>query len=365
MVGEFNQASLVLVGRFTNYRPAVGEAGGGTTDFVVDTVLKEHPALKDPALFQVVKGKRQTTFKKGIPNTKSPFLVFCDVFKGKLDPYKGVELTPESQLVKFLSESQARKDRPIGERLRLCFDYLNSPDSDVALDAYRAFQQAPYKDYRATAKTLPAETIVRWMRDPKTPPFRLGLYALLLGHCGDPAKHGKLLRQLVDDPDKRRSSSIDGLLAAYVMLQPKEGWAYLKGILSNPKEEYLMRYTALRTARFLWGERTDLVSKDNLAKGVALLLAAPDMADYGIEDLRKWQRWEMCDQVLALYGKESYDVQVIHNAILRYMLRCPGPRAAEFVRAQRKRDREWVSDTEEQLRLDDETQAQAGKAKAK
>jgi len=357
LVGEFDQASLVLLGTFANFRPAPGD-DGGKTDFVVEKVLKNHPVLNDKAVFHVKGGKLQTTLDRAVPNTKSRFVIFCDVFKGKLDPYKGVELSPGSDLVKYLTEALAKKDRPVGERLRHAFDYLNSPDVDVALEAYREFQRADYKDYRDMAKALPADTLAKWLQDPKTPPFRFGLYASLLGHCGDPAKHGKLLRSLVDDPEKRRGSGIDGMLAAYVMLQPKQGWTYLKGILGDAKEDFLMRYAALRTARFLWGERPDLVSRSDLAGGVALVLGHPDMADFAIEDLRRWGRWERCEDVLALFEKDSHNVPVIKRAVLRYMLQCPGPRAAAFVRQQRQRDPDWVSDAEEILRLDAETPTQ-------
>jgi hypothetical protein len=350
LVGDFNQASLVLLGTFHNYRPSPDEVGGGTTEFYIEKVLKTHPALQN---------KDKLKFRRAIPATKSKFVVFCDVYKGEIDPYRGVEVPPGSDLVKYLSEALTKKDRPIGERLQFCFDYLNSPDVDVALDAYREFQKTDYKDYRAMAKSLPADTLAKWLQDPKTPSFRYGLYASLLGHCGDPKKHGELMHKLVSDPEKRRGSGIDGMLAAYVMLQPKAGWKYLQNILGDEKEDFLMRYAALRTTRFLWGERPDLVSRDDMVKGVALLLSQPDMADFAIEDLRRWGRWEQCDRVLALFTKESHDVPVIRRAVLRFMLQCPGPRAASFVREQRARDRDWVNDAEELLRLDTEAQTPA------
>jgi hypothetical protein len=350
LVGDFNQASLVLLGTFANPRPAQDDTG--TTEFVIEKVLKPHPATRNMGVLK---------FKRVIPATKSKFVVFCDVYKGEIDPYRGVEVPPGSDLVKYLEEALAKKDRPIGERLRFCFNYLNSPDVDVALDAYREFQKTDYKDYREMAKGLPAETIAKWLQDPKTPSFRYGLYASLLGHCGDPVKHGELMRKLVSDPEKRRGSGIDGMLAAYVMLKPKDGWKYIQNILGDQKEDFLMRYAALRTARFLWGERPDLVSRDEMVKGVALLLAHPDMADFAIEDLRRWGRWEQCDRVLALFDKESHNVPVIRRAVLRFMLQCPNPRAAAFVREQRQRDREWVSDAEELLRLESEPTPSKGK----
>jgi hypothetical protein len=347
LVGDFNQASLVMLGSFTNFRP--GGEDGGTTDFVIEKTLKPHEAVKN---------KKTITFRRSIPPTKSKFVVFCDVYKGEIDPYRGVEVPPGSDLVNYLTEALAKKDGPIGERLRLCFKYLNSADVDVALDAYREFQRADYKDYRDMAKTLPPDTIAKWLLDPKTPAYRYGLYASLLGHCGDAKRHGALLRKLVDDPDKRRGSGIDGMLASYVMLQPKEGWNYLKDILLDGKQDFLMRYAALRTIRFLWGERPDLASKNDLVSGVALVLDHPDMADFAVEDLRRWGRWEQCDRVLALFDKESHNVPVIRRAILRFMLQCPGPRAAAFVREQRQRDRDWVNDAEELLRIEADVPAE-------
>jgi hypothetical protein len=87
---------------------------------------------------------------------------------------------------------------------------------------------------------------------------------------------------------------------------------------------------------------------------VALTLKHSDMADFGIEDLRKWQRWETAPQVLELFTQKSHDVPVIRRAILRYALQCPAPQAVAFVRQQEQRDREWVQETRELLALENE-----------
>ena len=57
------------------------------------------------------------------------------------------------------------------------------------------------------------------------------------------------------------TGGMDGLLAAYVMLKPKEGWHYLKGILKDPDKKFLHRYAALKASRFLWDFHRDLISK--------------------------------------------------------------------------------------------------------
>jgi hypothetical protein len=78
------------------------------------------------------------------------------------------------------------------------------------------------------------------------------------------------------------------------------------------------------------------------------------MADFAIEDLRKWQRWELSDKVLDLFDQETHNVPVIRRAILRYALRCPNSRATAFVREQRRLDPDYVNDAEELLRLEQE-----------
>jgi hypothetical protein len=243
------------------------------------------------------------------------------------------------------------KGKSMPERLRYCFDFLNSAEFEVSLDAYREYAKADYKDYKDMAKKLPAETIAGWLLDEKTPPYRYGLYASLLGHCGN-AKHAVLLRDMISDPEKRKGSGIDGLLAGYVMLEPQKGWQYLDNYFKDPSQPFVMRYSALRTTRFLWDQRPDLVDRETLVKGVLGLLKHPDMADFAIEDLRKWQRWEQTGQVLDLFNQKSHSTPIVQKAILRFALQSPDPAAKRFVDAQRRRDSEWVNDTEELLKLE-------------
>src|ERR1035438_2541184 len=160
------------------------------------------------------------------------------------------------------------------------------------------------------AKTLPADKIAGWLQDPKTPQFRYGLYASLLGHCGK-EKHAELLFTMMNDPEKRKVSGLHGLMAAYTMLEPKKGWKYLNELVQDKEQPFMVRYSGLLTMRFLWENRLDLLGKDENAartevvKGVAGILKVGDMADFAIEDLRKWRRWEYCDQVIDLSRSEE------------------------------------------------------------
>jgi hypothetical protein len=354
LTGEVNQASMVLYGTLANPRlDANGGFGQGTTELHVEGYLKKNPALGD---------QKVLILPKYIPsdNNSARFLIFCDVYKGKVDPYRGIPIKADSPVVRYLQGAINVKDKDVGTRLRYFFDYLDSSDVEVSNDAYKEFANADYKDYREMAKHLPADKIGSWLADPETPTFRYGLYASMLGHCGG-ERHAELLRKMLDDPQKRLNSGIDGVMAGYVMLKPQEGWLYVREVLKEPSKDFMFRFAALRAARFFMDSRPDLVSSQDILAGVCQLLEQADIADLAIEDLRKWHRWETTDRILALDGRKSHDIPIMHRTILRYALTSPSPQAAAFVQAARKKDPETVKDVEELLKLEPPT-APTGKS---
>jgi hypothetical protein len=357
LVGEFQQASMVLYGSFVSAKlDAAGGTDNGTSEFKIDQVLKAHPILNN---------KKILTLPKYIPASNKKFIVFCDVYKNYIEPYKGEELLVGSELLDYLNSmvKLAEKEVSVAERLRHCFKYLNCADLTVSTDAYREFAKADYADYRDMAKKLPADTLAEWLEDAKTPAYRYGLYASLLGHCGDAKKHGVLLRNMIDDPKKRQGSGIDGMMAGYVMLEPKEGWKHLQHFVKNEKEDFYVRYAVLRTMRFFWDNRNDVLSKKDILHGMSMIIQLHDLADFAIDDLRQWQAWTMTDQVLDLFAKDSHRNPIIQRAILRFALCSPAERAKTFVVDQRKRDPVWVSDTEGMLKFEPAPKVQPPAAK--
>jgi hypothetical protein len=350
LMGEYAKAKLVLFGKFSNAKLSPdGDFQGGTTDFTIDTVLQDKAK---------VLGKKKTITLNGyLPRYKTRFLLFCDVYKGKIDPVRLAEVEGEADIVKYLKGAMALKDKPKAARLRYAFKFLDSPELEIGQDAYQEFANADYNDYKDMARKLPADKIAGWLedKDSKTPTYRLGLYASLLGHCGI-AKHAKLLRKLLDDPQKWPQIGLEGMLAGYTILSPKEGWAYLRGILNDPKKEFQLRYAALKAVRFFWDTRPDLVKKKDLVAGLCLLLKHTDLADFVIEDLRKWKVWEAADKVMALAASKPHDAAVIKRALLRYALSWPkrDARAKAFIESERKKDKETVEEIEELLKAEKE-----------
>jgi hypothetical protein len=201
------------------------------------------------------------------------------------------------------------------------------------------------------AKHLPAATLAKWLEDPNTPTYRYGLYASMLGHCGND-QHAQLLRKMLDDAQKQKYSGVDGILAGYTILRPREGWEYCLSMLKDPAHDFMIRYAALRAIRFFWDFRPDLVEQKDLVAGVAMLLDQTDICDLAIEDLRKWKRWELAERVLSLYDKKSHDIPIVRRGILKYALSAPLPSTTAFINAQRMKNAEEVRDVEELLNLE-------------
>jgi len=346
---EVNQASMVLYGTLKNARAgnSDGDFAGGTTDLMIEKVIKPH---------KFVENKNKITLDRYVPNVGgTKFLIFCDVFKGKVDPYRGMPVKGDD-MPNYLAGAVKVKDKKITERLRFFFDYLNNEDQEIATDALKEFGNVDYPDYHEVAGSFDSAKVAGWLRDPKTPSYRFGLYASILGHSSkNKEEHAKLLLSLVEDPDKRVNSGVDGILAAYVMLKPKEGWQYVRGVLKDSKQDFLMRYAALRTVRFFVDYRTDIIAKKDSVEAVSQLLDQPDIADLAIEDLRKWKRWELTDRILGLKDKDSHDVPIIRRSILRFALCSPQKAAKAYVEEQRKRDEQTVLDAEELLKIEQQS----------
>lgn len=347
LVGEVNQASMVLFGNLKNAKLGNADGSDGTTEFEVLAVIKDHAIRKE---------KKSLTLPRYVPPDKDgkyKFLLFCEVYKDKLDPYRGVAIPPDSDIVAYLKGALALKDQPVGKKLTFYFDYLENSDTEVSNDAYKEFGNAGYKEFGEAAKLFSREKVLGWLNNSTTANFKMGLYASILGHCGK-KEDAALLHKMLEDPEKQTASGIDGVFAAYIMLDPKVGWDYLAGILNNPKKEFLFRYAALRAIRFFLEFRPELLEKKQLVGGILALLEQEDIADLAIEDLRKWQIWDQADKVLALQEKDAYKkIPIVRKAVLRYALSCKGSKTAEeFVKAQRAKDAQAVTDAEELLKLE-------------
>ncbi len=340
-------AKLIVYGTLSNRRlnssRQSAEDPKGWVDLHVQRVLKSDPILQ---------GRKVLELPCYVPvDVRKPptFLIACDIYKGRLDPYFGREV-PSQAVLEYLRPLVAN---PKQRDLVYFFRHLDHPDREVAGDAVLEFARADYRDVRPLARTFPADHLARLLKDPRQYEdsrltwARVRLYATLLGDCGT-AQHAELLRTMLAEQSNR--AQLDGLLVGYTLLRPNEGTALLRGFLTQEKSRFMVRHAALRALRFLWDFRPDRVDRRQLQSALCVLLDQPDIADLAIEDLRKRNCAEEIVRVMDLYRKESHSAPIIRRAILRFALSCPrDPRAVEFVLGVRRDDPELVREVEESL----------------
>src|SRR5262249_36163458 len=227
------------------------------------------------------------------------------------------------------------------------FDYLEHADKKIGEDAFLEFAKSTDQEIGQIAPKLSAAKLRAWLKDAQTPDYRLSMYAFLLGACGG-AEDAALFRTMLQKPTENTMKAFDGILGGYIQLKPDDGWQLALDMLRDPNKDFQVRFAVLRTVRFYYGWKSQ-ESKERVLRGLALAIPQGDLADLAIEDLRRWQLWDLTDDVLAQYGKKSHDAPLMRRAIIRYAMSCPKPRAADFVIQRRRDDAEAVKDVEEGL----------------
>lgn len=316
--GEIAQADFILYGTLGAAKRDPDEFNKGTTELAIELIIKDNDWLK---------GKKAVTIPRFIQAAKkdSKQLVFFKLYNGQLDAYRGEEVPAESKMPEYLKGAIAVRSKDAITRLSYFFEHIEANDLVISSDAYSEFGYADYKDVRALADKwkddpLKAKQILGWLKDPNTRATRFGLYGMLLGHCGKP-EDAKTLRELLDDPKRSYTSGLDGVVAGYVMLDPKAGWEYLLGIIGDAKKDFSVRYAGLRTIRFFQESRPDIIPHKQVLEAMKVLLAQSDLADLPIEDLRKWKEWNMTGDVLHWATQESHNtIPIVNRAILKFAL---------------------------------------------
>jgi hypothetical protein len=350
LLGEVNQAHLIVFGSLSNAQRDPNEFGKGTTDMDIEVVVKDHEFLK---------GKKKITLPRYVPpdpKAKSKHLIFCEIYKGELDPYRGEAVPEDSKIAEYLKGAIDLSDKDVPTKLHYFFKHFDSADWSISGDAFQEFSNADYKDVRIAAAKMDPDRILKMLKDPNTSIARFGLLGLLLGHCGSGEKHAGALKDFIDDPKVKQATGLDGLLAGYILLDPKAGMNYVGAIIKDTKEDFLVRYAGLRCLRFFWEYRDEVVHKPAIVEALKPLLDQPDIVDLAVEDFRKWQQWDQAPQIIALFDRPSHDVSIIQRSIIKYALSAPADNkaCATFLARMRtdEKQAERVKDLEQLLELE-------------
>ena len=328
-------ARIIIYGNFKN-----PQASG--TEFHISSVLRSDPFIE---------GKKSFIVPKYIPaKDEKPFLLFADVFNKEIDAYRGVPIKTNEGL-EYVKKVLKLDPKDKTENLLFFFKYLEHADKEVANDAFMEFAKATDVEIGAVAKKLPPDKLRGWLKDPETPPEHIGLYAFLLGACGN-KDDADLLKAMLQDSSDKTTKAFDGILTGYIHLRPREGWDLALATLKDDKRSFEVRHCVVRMMRFFYAYQPK-ENKDNVLKGMEIMLVRSDLADMAIEDLRRLKIFDLTPEVLGLYGKKGYEGQLMREAIIRYALACKDDNAAQKFLAERRRiEPELVRDVEDALRFE-------------
>lgn len=333
---EMDNSSVALIGTLSN--PKLGAVGTGTTDFAIETVLKSDPAVA------AIAGKSMTLARyMPVPDPKQPprMIVFFETFRGKLEPVQGVAVKSPA-LIQYLEGARAARAKGRVTALMYYANFLSDADAAIAMDAYAEFAKSKDDDVAAAGKRLDPSLVRTLFAKADNDADRLALYGFLLGCCGRDSDADELLRRARSLAGDQRSA-LDGLLSGYIMLRPAEGWKLVGTMLGDAKQPFATRFAALRTVRMVQGCQGAAAKADILAAYRPAILDG-EIADLAVEDLRRWQWWDLTPEIAQQLGRPSHSAPILQHCLIRYAHSCPLPEGKTMLARARQLEPEYVDD---------------------
>ncbi|MCP4194211.1 MAG: hypothetical protein GY768_26675 [Planctomycetaceae bacterium] len=238
------------------------------------------------------------------------------------------------------------------ERLLFFLPYLESDDSLVANDAYNEFARASFTETAELRNDLSPDWVVQQIRDGNVSVRRRRLYWTLLSICGtqnDIGLFDELLeRHRVDDTFR---IGLDAAIACVVSLGEEAALQRIeRQYLGNPDAEYGERYAAIMAVR-AHDAQWEQFSRLRLAQALRHVLVTPELADLVIPDLVKWQDWSVIPRLVELFENANEETQFVRVPVLKYLIKCPEPHAADALAQLSVQDPEAVRLAREQIAL--------------
>jgi hypothetical protein len=337
---ELAKADAVVFGTLKN--PQLGsDPTTGTTEFHVTAVLKSHG---------IVEKRTVITIPKYLPipaGVSGEAVVFFGDRKGQPDALRSQ--TSNAALAAYLTGVAKLDANDVPARLGFAFQNLDSADETVSGDAFLEFAKAGDADILKAVPRFDPVKLRTLIKNPKLPGSRLGVFALLLGLCGEKSDAAVLAGMIEGKLTERIMSALGGLLSGMVLLDAPTGWKAVGQYLTGTQYNFGVRLSAFSAVRYFQATRPK-ESREPILAIYKELLADSDTADLAMEDLRRWKWWDHTDTIVKLFGQPEFQAKGPRNAILRYALGCPEPAAVAFVGMMRQKDAAWVKSVEERMK---------------
>lgn len=336
---QLQQSDVAVLVQWVDGKPLDRETGfpGSTTYEVIDLLHDSSGTLKKGGQIQIER------YRAGQAGN---LFVMLGSFTTQIEWGSPIEVTETSyNYMKQAPTSEATKD----ERLTYFIRFLEFPDRLVGDDAYAEFAGAPYKDVVGVKEHMSREKLRQWIADPATPVSRLGLYGLMLGLCGN-AEDAEFLKERILAPSQDFRIGIEGIMAGYILMAGEPALDLLDQEKLKDKSEPFSEHVAVMQAlRFLWTDGGGRIPPERLRKSMRLLLDS-DVADLAINDLTRWEDWDVASELAERYYSKAYDVSFIKRNIIRFMMAAVDstPQGAEHVPAYAAKAQDFLKKVEQE-----------------
>ena len=283
-------------------------------------------------------------------NAYNGILLFADCFKGQLDVFRGVSI-PSKEVSDYAAGALGATNLKGSALLDFYLPFLQSSSREIASDAFLEFAKASDSTLVDFSKKMNPALLKSWILDPKVPEERLGLYAFLLGGCGSESDISFLLG-LLKSQNARAQAAFDGAMVALIRLHPNKGWNALDGFLRAEETPLQTRLSCIRSIKVASEILDGKSDKGEIFKALKIAIKQGELADLGIEELRKMKHWGFTQEILNLYGTKGYTAPVMKRAFLRYALTAPKDAVVEnFLTQCEIKDSQIILEVKESLGL--------------
>lgn len=318
--------------------------GSGTTELFIERTLRK------PADWE---STQKVQFSRYLPggekNANSTTVLLGNWREKRLEPVRAIRLESKEEIVTLQSlvMSPPKQDQAF---LVETFSRMLSSDREIANDAFMEWAKAEDSLVTASAKSLKPTVVRRLLNSSDTPGEQLGLLSFLLGSCGDPLEDSDWFEARLTSNESRWQSARDGLLAGYVMLNPRKGWPIAADSLSPEKNGLQARLAVMRSIKMLQAsgltEFRDAESPE-MIQLVGLAVSQKDLADIAIDYLRQWKQHKLEEQVLAIFPAKG-EGPLLARSVLQYAFAFrERPKCKEFLEKTRKDQPDLVREVEE------------------
>lgn len=285
--------------------------GTGSTDFEVVEVLREQ------AKGSLRKGSKICLNPDHAPKSGNLFLV-CGTFEGGGDWDTPVAMTQAA--CEYLKDVCEAGDQAVIVRLAHCLKYLEHSDHIISKDAFDEFDNASFAEVAQLRRELSRENLRNWLTSDKTAPDRLGLYAMMLGLCGN-EDDGQLLERKILEPAEDVRLGIEGVMSGYLLISGERGLSILEASkLTDKRALFSETYAAMQAVRFIWKYGNGRIEVGRLRQSMMMMLDRPELADLVITDLARMKDWSSQDHLMQLYDAEAYNIPSVKRAIVRFTI---------------------------------------------